>query len=84
MLPKLIVLVGLVVLVWKAFKFGALHQQRQAARDAGISGGAAPRAARAANGPETRAQDLHRCPSCDAYVAPGSAPCGRGDCPQRR
>lgn len=81
MLPKLIVLVGLVVLVWKAFKFGALYQQRHAAR---AGGGPATRTPPRDARPETRAQDLHRCPSCDAYVAAGSAPCGRGDCPQRR
>ncbi|MDG3443050.1 hypothetical protein [Nitrospirillum amazonense] len=81
MLAKLVVLVGLVVLVWKAYQWGALAQRRKMAGGAPAAsrpGGRAPRAT------EPAAEDLHACAICGAYVARGSTPCGKPECPQRR
>ncbi|MDZ5649147.1 hypothetical protein [Nitrospirillum sp. BR 11828] len=85
MLAKLVVLVGLVVLVWKAYQWGAMAQRRKMA--GGAVGGAptarAPGAA-APRAPEPAAEDLHACAICGAYVARNSTPCGKPECPQRR
>ncbi|MEA1674361.1 hypothetical protein [Nitrospirillum sp. BR 11163] len=81
MLAKLVVLVGLVVLVWKAYQWGALAQRRKTAAGAPATSrprGGAPRAS------EPAAEDLHACGICGAYVARASTPCGKPECPQRR
>ena len=82
MLAKLVVLVGLIVLVWKAYQWGAAAQHRKTA-----AGPAAPTRSRAAGPaprPEPVAEDLHACAICGAYVARNSTPCGKPECPQRR
>ncbi|WP_044561698.1 hypothetical protein [Azospirillum sp. B4] len=84
MLAKLVVLVGLVVLVWKAYQWGAAAQRRRMATQATgptpthNTRNAGPRA------PEPVTEDLRACPICGAYIARASAPCGKPECPQRR
>ncbi|TWB38539.1 hypothetical protein [Nitrospirillum pindoramense] len=82
MLAKLVVLVGLVVLVWKAYQWGALAQRRKMA--GGAPAARAPGATSAPRAREPAAEDLHACAICGAYVARGSTPCGKPECPQRR
>ncbi len=69
-LPKLLVTALLIALAWYGFKMYARLRER-----------------RDALGKEKKAkapvaQDLVKCPACDAYVAPrGTSNCGRADCP---
>ena len=78
---KLVVLVGLIVIVWYAFKYvGRVEEVRRTvkrARDAAERGQARSRAKARID-----AEDMVKCRVCDAYVAAsGAARCGRSDCP---
>ncbi|MDE1145449.1 MAG: hypothetical protein PW843_02365 [Azospirillaceae bacterium] len=87
MLAKLVVLVGLIVLVWKAYQWGAAAQRRKAAfmNGRGMNTRGPARAGGGGNRPpEPVAEDLYACAVCGAYVARASTACGKPECPQRR
>lgn len=77
---KLIVLAIVVSAVWYTLKRPNLIETvtRAARREMG------KRPRPAAGPPEIEAEDLVKCGRCGAYVAAGSASCGRPDCPQGR
>lgn len=86
-LPKLILLIGIIVVVWYVFRFlGQVDRARQqAAREAAKA--AAARGHRRTAGREPRGgvaqvEDMVKCRTCGAYV-PVRSPsrCGRNDCP---
>jgi hypothetical protein len=86
-LPKLILLIGIIVVVWYVFRFlGQVDRARQqAAREAAKA--AAAKGHRRTTGRESRGgvakvEDMVKCRTCGAYV-PVSSPsrCGRNDCP---
>ena len=77
-LPKLIVLVIILFVVWHGFKWMArvnqVRERREAERDRLA-------ASKAASG----AQDMVRCAVCDTFVtARGARHCGRDRCPYPR
>jgi uncharacterized protein len=70
-LPKLLVLVGLIALVWYGSRW-LRRWQRLKARHA------------AAQRPRLAAEEMRKCPACGVYVAAaGAGDCGRTDCPYR-
>ena len=91
-LPKLILLIGIIVVVWYVFRFlGQVDRARQqAAREAAKAAAARGRrdtAARQAAGRDSgggvaQVEDTVKCRTCGAYV-PVRSPsrCGRNDCP---
>ncbi|RJF84402.1 hypothetical protein D3877_07550 [Azospirillum cavernae] len=87
-LPKLLLLVIVVALVWFGWRWVARVQTIGRARtEARRNGAAAPTGSpftpRAAS--PTDAEDMEKCPECGAYVAPRSAvSCGRSACPYGR
>jgi hypothetical protein len=79
---KLIVLVVVIYVTWKAFgaivRLGA-SQRREVPR--GKPG--ATTAARTGGTPSIEAEDLVKCPVCSSYVSTANPrSCGRSDCPQ--
>ena len=65
-LPKLILLIGIIVVVWYVFRFlGQVDRARQqAAREA------------------AKVEDMVKCRTCGAYVpVRNPSRCGRNDCP---
>ncbi|MBB6252304.1 hypothetical protein [Nitrospirillum iridis] len=84
MLAKLVVLIGLIVLVWKAYQWGAAAQRRRMATGPSPSPSVRRQPGPAPRAPEPVAEDLRACAVCGAYVARASTPCGKPECPQRR
>ena len=86
-LPKLILLIGIIVVVWYVFRFlGQVDRARQqAAREAAKA--AAARGHRRTAGRESRGgvaqvEDMVKCRTCGAYVpVRNPSRCGRNDCP---
>lgn len=85
-LSKLIVLVGIIAAVWYGFKLVArLDKARKAEAELSAqkkrkSGPFGKRRTPPATSDE--AEDMVRCPVCEAFVAAsGAAGCGRSDCP---
>ena len=86
-LPKLILLIGIIVVVWYVFRFlGQVDRARQqAAREAAKAAAARGQrrtAGRESRGGVTQVEDMVKCRTCGAYV-PVRSPsrCGRNDCP---
>jgi len=86
-LPKLILLIGIIVVVWYVFRFlGQVDRARQqAAREAAkaaASRGHRRTAGRESRGGVAQVEDMVKCRTCGAYV-PVRSPsrCGRNDCP---
>jgi hypothetical protein len=86
-LPKLILLIGIIVVVWYVFRFlGQVDRARQqAAREAAKAAAARghrPTAGRESRGGVAQVEDMVKCRTCGAYV-PVRSPsrCGRNDCP---
>lgn len=84
-LSKIITLVGILAIVWFAFRLlGKVQRQREEAlrRNGGVKanpkGGAATRGKAAA----TDTQDMAKCDVCGVYVASGSGRCGTPGCPR--
>ncbi len=78
-LPKLLILVAIVVVVWQGFKIIQKRQEVQArgerdrVRESRRTGGRR-------DAPPV--EDMVRCEVCDAFVpATGAADCGRSGCP---
>ena len=81
-LYKLLVLLLVVGAVWYGFKFISRLQQARDSEGKPRSRvrGRKPRASEPSASVE--AEDMVRCPTCDAFVAARStSPCGRNDCP---
>ena len=81
-LYKLLVLLLVVGAVWYGFKFISRLQQARDSEGKPRSRvrGRKPRASEPSASVE--AEDMVRCPTCDAFVAARStSPCGRDDCP---
>ncbi len=74
-LPKLLVIVAVIAVVWYAFKFIGRRDQL----------GATKRTARRSTKKKSRdeIEDLVQCAVCGTYVQTGGATCVRGDCPYR-
>jgi len=91
-LPKLLLLIGIIVVVWYVFRFlGQVDRARQqAAREAAKAAaarghrhtGARQSTARESRGGVAQVEDMVKCRTCGAYV-PVRSPsrCGRNDCP---
>ena len=89
-LPKLILLIGIIVVVWYVFRFlGQVDRARQqAAREAAKAAAARGhrRAAERQAGRESRSgvaqvEDMVKCRTCGAYVpVRNPSRCGRNDC----
>jgi hypothetical protein len=84
-LPKILVLITIIVVIWQAFKIiGRVQKARIAeaqarAREAKARG---QRQARApGNARRTAVSETRECPVCGAYVAQGTGACGRPNCP---
>ena len=70
-LPKILVLVAIIALVWYGFKiFGRGRKVEKSLRKGNISGGN-----------EEQNVDLEECPICEAYVDRGALSCGKNGCP---
>ncbi len=74
-LPKLLVIVAVIAVVWYAFKFIGRRNQV----------GATAKTPRRSTGKKSRDQieDLVQCTVCGTYVQSGGATCVREDCPYR-
>lgn len=72
-LSKILVLAAIIAVVWFGFKWVArVNKLRQSAAKQKVGGG----------GSAENAEDMVKCPTCDAFVAPESARnCGRNGCP---
>lgn len=87
-LTKIITLVGLLAIVWFAFRLlGKVQRQREAAlRRNGGDRTKTPRGTeRKAGGsttPSTDTQEMAKCAVCGVYVAAGAARCGTPGCPR--
>jgi uncharacterized protein len=80
-LPKLIVLIIIVVVVWKVFNWGKRINRRRAREEEVEQEHLTRTPPKAASG----AEDMIRCPVCDVYItALGARHCGRADCPYPR
>lgn len=78
-LPKLIVLIIILVIVWNIFKWVNRINQLRAHRDKAER----ERLSRSRNA--NGAEDMVRCPVCDTFVmARGARHCGRDGCPYPR
>jgi hypothetical protein len=86
-LPKLIVLIGIIVLVWYVFRFlGQVDRaRRRAASEAAARAAAAGRRTRqqtAQGSGLPTVEDMVKCRVCGAYVpARNPSRCNRNDCP---
>ena len=70
-LPKILVLVAIVALVWYGFKlFGRGRKLEKSTKKGDISGEN-----------EKQKVDLEECPICEAYVHAGASSCGKNSCP---
>jgi type II secretory pathway component PulM len=86
-LPKILVLVIIIVVIWQAFKIiGRVQKARIAEAQARVR----EAKAQARNPRQTRTQaattrtgvaETRECPVCGAYVAQGSGACGKPRCP---
>ncbi len=74
-LPKLLVIVAVIAVVWYAFKFIGRRDQVSASE----------KTPRRSTGKKSRdeIEDLVRCTVCGTYVQSGGATCAREDCPYR-
>lgn len=73
-LPKLLVLVILVLVVWYGARYVTrVEAVRRELRQRG--------AARRRSGGALPAEDMISCPACGTYVAKSARSCGRPDCP---
>jgi hypothetical protein len=80
-LPKLILLVLIIVIVW----YGYRYMQRIEAVRRTFRAELLRRQQAARPSPPVAAEDLVKCATCGAYVAArGAGACGRPDCPWRR
>ena len=86
-LPKLILLIGIIVVVWYVFRFlGQVDRARQqAAREAAKAAAAKGHrrtAGRESRGGVAQVEDMVKCRTCGAYVpVRNPSRCGRNDCP---
>ena len=86
-LPKLLILIGIIVVVWYVFRFlGQVDRARQqAAREAAKAAAARGHrrtTARESQGGVAQVEDMVKCRTCGAYVTVRSpSRCGRNDCP---
>ncbi len=70
-LPKILVLIAILALVWYGFKlFGRGREAEKSIKKGDISGGN-----------EKQNVDLEECPICEAYVDTGASSCGKKGCP---
>jgi uncharacterized protein len=87
-LTKIITLVGLLAIVWFAFRLlGKVQRERQAAlRRNGGDGAKTPRGSERKAGdrkaPTTDTQEMAKCAVCGVYVAADAARCGTPGCPR--
>jgi type VI protein secretion system component VasK len=85
-LPKILVLITIIVVIWQAFKIiGRVQKARIAeaqarAREAKSQGERQARAQETARRTTTVAE-TRQCRVCGAYVAQGSGSCGKPGCP---
>lgn len=86
-LPKLLVIVAVIAVVWYAFKFIGRRDQLGAAKKAPRQGAnrGANRAANRAASKKTRdeIEDLVQCTACGTYVQSRGATCARPNCPHQ-
>ena len=82
-LTKIITLVGLLAIVWFAFRLlGKVQRQRDAAlRRNGGDRAKAPRGTDRKT-PSTDTQEMAKCAVCGVYVAADAARCGTPGCPR--
>ena len=86
-LPKLILLIGIIVLVWYGFRFlGQVDRvRRRAASEAAARSAAAAHRTRQQTGQGSglpKVEDMVKCRVCGSYVpARNPSRCGRNDCP---
>jgi hypothetical protein len=87
-LPKILVLVIIIVVIWQAFKFiGRVQKARIAEAQARVREAKAQahgqRQARAqpSAGRATTVAETRQCRVCGAYVAQGTGACGKPGCP---
>lgn len=84
-LSKIITLVGLLAIVWFAFRLlGKIQRQREEALRRNGGAQANPKGPTKAGGrksPAVDAQDMAKCPVCGVYTASGSGRCGTPGCP---
>jgi hypothetical protein len=84
-LPKILVLIIIIVVIWQAFKIiGRVQRARIAeaqarAREAKMRGQRQPRPQDSSR--RTTVAETRECPVCGAYVAQGTGNCGRPNCP---
>jgi len=70
-LPKILVLIAIIALVWYGFKiFGRGRELEKSIKKGDISGGN-----------EKQKVDLEECPICGAYVDTRASSCGKNGCP---
>ena len=89
-ISKLIVLIAIGVAVWYGFKYLTRLRDERGEGRTPVRGGQRPADPAARTGAGKRsanqgddAEDLVKCPVCDAYVsARHASPCGRERCPQ--
>lgn len=80
-LSKIITLVGILAIVWFAFRvLGKIQRQRQEALRR--NGGAQPTARKPGKPPAADAQDMAKCAVCGVYVAADARQCGTPGCPR--
>jgi hypothetical protein len=86
-LPKLILLIGIIVVVWYVFRFlghveRARHQAAREAAKAAAARGHRRTAGRESRGSVAQVEDMVKCRTCGAYVpVRNPSRCGRNDCP---
>ena len=82
-LQKILLLMAILGAVWYGFKMVARLQERQLERTAKKAPSKSKtKRDQAAQAKAMDAEEMVRCPVCDAYVAARvSTDCGRGDCP---
>ncbi len=82
-LSKIITLVGLLAIVWFAFRLlGKVQRERQAALRR--NGGDKPKTPRGNDrkAPAADTQEMAKCAVCGVYVAADAARCGKPGCPR--
>lgn len=82
-LSKIITLVGILAIVWFAFRLlGKVQRQRQEALRRHGGAKSTPKGTTAGRKPPgVDAQDMAKCPVCGVYTASGTGRCGTPGCP---
>lgn len=82
-LSKIITLVGILAIVWFAFRLlGKVQRQREAALRRNGGAKANPKGGSGRKAPAMDTHDMAKCPVCGVYTATGSGRCGTPGCPK--